>query len=90
MKIIPGTEQDYKTWKDNNANDGYGARIFSYAEDWANELEKIMEENGIDQNDPIAVLQTIIDSAASASHKCDTDGITGFMYGAAVTTLSRH
>lgn len=58
-------------------SDGYGRRIFSYAKDWAEGIEARLA-NG----------EQLIDAADDEARKADTDGITGFMYGAAVSSLS--
>lgn len=58
-------------------DDPYGGRVVSYAEDWANFMERDMAKG-----------LTIEDCAKATSHEADTDGITGFMYGAAVSILS--
>jgi hypothetical protein len=60
-----------------NNTDGYGKGIIDYAEAWANLMERRM-----------ALGATLEDCAKQASHDADTDGITGFMYGAAVQTLA--
>jgi len=52
-------------------------RTYSYAEDWANFMEREMA-NG----------RTIAECAESTSREADTDGITDFMYGAAVAMLA--
>lgn len=57
--------------------DAYGGRIYSYAKDWAELMEKAMAEGS-----------KLEDVAQSTSHTADHDGITGFMYGAAVSTLA--
>jgi len=57
--------------------DPYGGRVMSYAEDWANFMER-----------EIAKGQTLEQCADRTSREADTDGITGFMYGAAVATLA--
>lgn len=57
--------------------DPYGARILSYAEDWANYMERDM-----------AAGKPLEECAKASSHEADTDGITGFMYGAAVDVLA--
>lgn len=57
--------------------DPYGGRVISYAEDWANFMERDM-----------AAGKKLEDCAEATSHEADTDGITGFMYGAAVSTLA--
>ena len=58
--------------------DPYGACILSYAEDWANFMEREMAEG-----------KTIKEMAEDTSREADTDGITGFMYGAAVSMLAQ-
>jgi len=72
--------KDQKEWDDWVANntDPYGARIMSYAEDWADLMEAQMEAGA-----------TLEDVADKTSHDADTDGITGFMYGAAVSSLAQ-
>ena len=83
MKIVDGKEKEYADWKAKQG-DPYGERIFSYAEDWANLMEKQMAEL------PDWTPETVIAKYASPlSHLADTDGITGFMYGASVSVLSK-
>jgi len=71
---------DQKRWDEGKAKntDAYGARIFSYAEDWANFMEDKMAEGA-----------KLEDVAEMCARDADTDGISGFMYGAAVATLSK-
>src|SRR5882762_11307813 len=57
--------------------DPYGGRVISYAEDWANFMEREM-----------AAGRKLEDVAEATSSEVDTDCITRFMYGAAVSTLS--
>lgn len=57
--------------------DSYGTGIFSYAKQWAQLMEAEMA-NG----------KTIPEVAKETSHEADTEGITGFMYGAAVSVLA--
>lgn len=64
-----------------NNKDPYGARILSYAEDWANLLEKEIEASG---RSPAEVIET---HANKFSQEADYDRITGFMYSMAVNTL---
>jgi len=52
--------------------DPYGGRVISYAEDWANFMEREM-----------AAGRKLEDVAEATSSEVDTDGITRFMYGAA-------
>ena len=80
MKIKNGMENKYKEWFDKN-NDPYGRRCFTYAECWA----ELLESNIIDNCD---IQKVIVDNAEECSRKADTDGITGFMYGMAISILS--
>lgn len=80
MKIKPGKEQRYREWYDNNL-DPYGHAIFTYAERWAELMEKDIEASG-------NVEESIRALAEERSHEADTEGITGFMYGYAVKILS--
>ena len=82
MKILKGKEQDYKDWYNKNS-DPYGHACFTYAERWAEMLE-----NAID-NSPDESMKVILDNADRLSREADTEGITGFMYGAAVSILSQ-
>jgi hypothetical protein len=61
----------------NPPSEPYGHRVITYAEDWANFMERDMA-NGA----------TLAECAERTSREADTDGITGFMYGAAVSTLA--
>jgi len=78
------SDQDY--WDKGLAanTDPYGRRCFTYAEDWANLLEKRIASDATEPQ----VMRIIVDHAEEDSHTADTDGITGFMYGAAVSILS--
>lgn len=71
--------KDAALWQkclDNN-QDAYGSAINGYANRWACLMEK-----------GIASGQALADIAKATSSEADTDGITGFMYGAAVATLA--
>lgn len=57
--------------------DPYGAAVYIYAKRWA----ELMEQR-------IANGETIKDCASECSHNADAEGITGFMYGCAVSALS--
>lgn len=76
MKLKAGTEEQYATYKSNNT-DPYGARVVSYGEDWADLMEGRMSKG-----------EALEDIAEATSRQADTDGITGFMYGAAVSALA--
>lgn len=73
--------KDATGWKRANAanppDEPYGHRVMTYAEDWANFMERDM-----------AAGKMLEECAKATSHEADTDGITGFMFGAAVAVLS--
>ena len=74
MNVID--QEVYNNWKAKQTDD-YSREIFNFAERWANLMEvSISQGNSLD-----AV-------AKQHSHDADTTGITGFMYGAAVSVLS--
>lgn len=78
MKLQPNTETDYATYKAHNSDDPYSNRIVTYGEDWANLMEARLEKG-----------EKLVNIAKETSHQADTDGITGFMYGCAVSALSQ-
>ena len=82
MKILEGREQDYKAWLDNSI-DSCGLGCFTYAERWAEMLENLIE------NSTETPMKVIVDNANRLSHEADVEGITGFMYGMAVSILSQ-
>ena len=57
--------------------DPYGKAIITYAERWAVLMEERMADGA-----PLTKI------ASQASHDADVEGITGFMYGAAVSVLA--
>lgn len=65
-----------KEWEIHNT-DSYGARIVEYAKDW-----------GILMQVELGMGHNFIDIVEKTSSEADYDGITGFMYGAAVQILS--
>lgn len=67
-----------------NNRGGYGEAVISYAKRWANMLEDALR-SGEHGDKMEKVLSAVGDET---SHKADTEGITGFMYGAAVQILS--
>lgn len=84
MKIKSGLEAEYAAYKQLNSQDAYSARCVSYGYDWAT----LMDEY-IDRAPDQPVANTILLCAKETSNQADTDGITGFMYGAAVSGLSK-
>lgn len=77
MKIKAGTEAEYVEYKRLNSADPYSEAVVLYGEAWADLMETRM-----------AAGETLEQCAKDASHRCDTEGITGFMYGCAVSALS--
>ena len=67
-------------WEEGKAvnSDGYGKGIYTYAECWA----KLMQIE-------IKAGNKLEDIAEATSYEADLEGITGFMYGAAVSILSQ-
>lgn len=57
--------------------DGYGGAVMSYAERWARLMEARMSKG-----------ERLVDIADECSLLADEEGITGFMYGCAVSTLA--
>lgn len=71
--------KDAALWQrclDNN-QDFYGAGINAFANRWALLMEAEIEKGA-----------TVADCAEEMNRQADTEGITGFMYGAAVSTLA--
>ena len=82
MKILNGKEQAYKDWYDKNM-DAYGHACFTFAERWAELIENAME------NSECTPMEVIIKRADGLANAADTEGITGYMYGCAVSILSQ-
>ncbi len=76
FKIKPEMQADWEEGLKNN-QDPYGHRCYTYAADWAHLMELHMSEGA-----------TLAECAKQTSHDADTDGITGFMYGCAVSILA--
>ncbi len=69
-------EATWQKFKDKN-QDGYGGGIVTYSERWAR-LMQVEMANG----------KNLEDVAEATSSEADLEGITGFMYGCAVSTLA--
>lgn len=80
MKFRPGMEGKYQEGY-NKHLDPYGHAVYSFAERWAELMEKDIEACG----EPTAAA---IANFEKRSIQADTEGITGFMYGVAVSILS--
>ena len=57
--------------------DPYGGGVYKFASEWATQMEAAMASG-----------ETLVDCAGRCSHSADQEGITGFMYGCAVSILS--
>ena len=78
MKIIEGKETEYQKYVTLNSSDLYSRGVVDYAEAWADLMEAEM-----------AAGKQLVEIAHEASDRADTDGITGFMYGCAVSALAK-
>lgn len=77
MKIKIGTEKEFEQFVEINSKDFYSLGVINYLKRWADLMEKEIE-NGA----------KVADIADKTSHIADTEGITGYMYGCAVSALS--
>lgn len=68
-------QEHWNKWVESN-KDPYGNAVVEYAERWANMMEEAMSKG-----------ETLEQCAERTSNDADTEGITGFMYGAAVQVL---
>lgn len=74
-------EEGKKSWNqmvEVNSKDPYGNGVVKYARRWAKYMQKLIAEG-----------KTVVEIAEKASHDCDIEGITGFMYGCAVNALAQ-
>lgn len=78
MRIKKGLESEYNSHRELNTKDDYSKAIVEYAERWGD-----MMEQRIDQG------MSVAESAAETKYEADTEGISGYMYGCAVQTLSK-
>ena len=77
MKIIEGKEQEHAAYVAKN-QDPYGSGVIRFSNRWAELMEDQLSTAG----------QNLKDIAQSASEAADTEGISGFMYGCAVSELA--
>lgn len=80
MLIIKEKADEYQEGYNKNL-DPYGHAVYTFAERWA----ELMEREILKSDDPAAVITA---QAEALSREADTEGITGFMYGCAVSILS--
>jgi hypothetical protein len=77
MKIKEGMQAEWDNVVKIN-DDPYGKAAIDYARSWAELMEARMADGA-----------KLEDIAEKAGHDADVEGITGFMYGCAVSTLSQ-
>ena len=77
MQIKLGRETSYEKYRDKNSHDAYSVGVVSYSEAWANLMEAQLAQG-----------HTIEACAKKTSYQAGTEGITGFMYGCAVSALA--
>lgn len=70
-------EAKWAKWRKSNEDDGYGEACLRYAARWAKQMDA-----------KIAGGAKVEEIAEATSHEANTEGITGFMYGAAVSMLA--
>lgn len=80
MKFNTGGAEKWKGWVDKNS-DPYGKCCVDFARSWAMEMEKRMDGG--------ESLEQMAKSSSFEVNKREGYGITGFMYGAAVSMLSQ-
>lgn len=76
MKIKPEQQANWEKGLENN-KDPYGRACYDYALAWADLMEA-----------ELASGKTVAECANETSRTADTEGITGFMYSAAISILS--
>lgn len=71
--------KNWEQWVEVNSKDPYSLCVVTYASRWGKYMQHLMEKYN----------KTVVDIAENASHVSDIEGITGFMYGCAVSILSQ-
>lgn len=79
MTFLDGKQSEWDAGLANNAND-YGGAVYRYASEWATRMEAAHPESVDDA--------AFAEMAKRTSHEADDEGITGFMYGCAVSMLA--
>lgn len=76
--IRPGLEDEYAAYVEKNSHDGYSHVVITFTERWGWRMEKKLQYDWY----------KIENVAEKACSEADIEGITGFMYGCAVSALS--
>lgn len=77
MKMNVKNQVEWNEWVNNNRNP-YGEKCVRYAESWANLME-----------DRISRGEELEDVASDTSYEADTECVSGFVYGCAVSMISQ-
>lgn len=85
MKLKQGQKAAYAKYVKANSKDGYSKAVVDYTERWAALMEAAIGTQTISN----AIEHTIRSVAKDTSHEADSEGITGFMYGCAVSALAQ-
>lgn len=86
MRIKAGEESEYARYVEMNSTDAYSKAVVDYTERWATLMEQSIPADATDA----MVLGWLVrdDNGKRTSHDADAEGITGFMYGCAVSALA--
>ena len=81
MKIIEDKQEMYVGWKAKNDDDGYGKACFDFAEQWATLMEEKLAAG--------ATIAEVAEACMAEVNNRPGFGITGYMYGMAVSILAK-
>jgi len=84
------TPETRQQWDDGLAknSDPYGNAVYRFASEWATRMEAGMLADGVDTAFDAAVAKWIKANADAQVSAADDEGITGFMFGCAMSMLS--
>lgn len=77
MKVKVGKEKDFENFVEINSKDAYSYGVVKFMKRWADLMEKEIKKGA-----------KVADIAKRTADEADTEGITGYMYGCAVSALS--
>ena len=75
--LKPNKKEEYRACVEKNSKDSYSKGVIDYAKRWACLMQKELQDGA-----------KLVDIADRTSHEADIEGITGFMYSAAVSSLA--
>lgn len=84
MKFAEGKEQEFAKGLAAN-QDPYGNAVYRYASEWATRMEARMDRPLVTLREQV---EFMVANAGPCSNEADDEGITGFMYGCAVSILA--